>query len=432
MYFETEIHTDTRVMLSFRQKKRIIDYMKLKQFRLMAVFFIILIFPGPSAWALEFFYKYKTGDKYRIVSTVNHDIYVNRKLEYKAEIINRITMEITGVSGEKARHSATFQTAEKTVPVNGRNTQTNLFLWSRDYPSEFEQDRLGYMTVGDQYFMPMVRNVPVFPARDLRPGDTWSAGGLEVHDFRDSYGIAEPYRIPFTAEYIYLGERKWKEESYPAFSVSYRVFFEPEPVKGNVYPQRILQASDQIIYWDTDHGQAAAYEEHFRTIIYLSNGQVWEYRGRAEAEVIEAPPMNKEEIARDIADEIKDIPDATVRVSEEGIVISLENIQFAPDSAILLTGERSKLDIIADILMKYPERDILVGGHTAMAGSVSGRFQLSLERAQAVADYLLGKKVRSHDRVVIRGYGADQPVADNSTEEGMRRNRRVEITILEN
>jgi outer membrane protein OmpA-like peptidoglycan-associated protein len=57
---------------------------------------------------------------------------------------------------------------------------------------------------------------------------------------------------------------------------------------------------------------------------------------------------------------------------------------------------------------------------------------LSIERAAAVADYLLSKNVRSADRVVIRGYGAEKPIADNSTQEGMSKNRRVEITILEN
>jgi outer membrane protein OmpA-like peptidoglycan-associated protein len=288
------------------------------------------------------------------------------------------------------------------------------------------------MIVDDQYYMPMVRNVPFFPGRDLSPGDTWSAGGLEVHDFRDSYGIEKPYRIPFTARYTYLGERTWKGKNYPAFSVSYRVFLEPEPVQGRTFPRRILSSSDQIIYWDMNQGQAAAYEEHFRVVIDLSDGQTWEYRGRAEAEVIEAPLMNKEEIAKDIAEEIAGIPDASVRVSDEGIVISLENIQFAPDSAMLRPGERPKLDKIAEILMKYPERDILVGGHTALAGTAEGRLQLSLERAQAVADYLLNKKVRGPDRVVIRGYGAERPVADNRTQEGMQKNRRVEIIILEN
>jgi len=264
------------------------------------------------------------------------------------------------------------------------------------------------------------------------PGETWSAPGLEVHDFRDSYGIEKPYQIPFTANYTYLGERAWKGTNFPAFSVSYRFFIEPEPAPGRVFPRRILGASDQIVYWDTDHGQAAAYEEFFRTVIDLSDGQTWEYRGRAEAEVVEAPPMNKEEMAKQIAGEIRNIPDASVRVSDEGIVISLENIQFAPDSSVLLAGERPKLDKIAEILKKYPERDILVGGHTALARTAEGRMQLSRERAGAVADYLLSKKVRSPERIVVKGYGADRPVADNRTEEGMRKNRRVEITILEN
>jgi outer membrane protein OmpA-like peptidoglycan-associated protein len=58
--------------------------------------------------------------------------------------------------------------------------------------------------------------------------------------------------------------------------------------------------------------------------------------------------------------------------------------------------------------------------------------QLSLDRATAVGEYLLSRNVRTADRMVIRGYGAERPIADNSTEEGMRRNRRVEIILLEN
>ena len=395
---------------------------------------VIFILCSTQAVALDFFYEYKTGDRYRIVSTVNEDVYVDMKLSYRAEILTRITMEITGVLGDKARHTATFQSAEKTINVggSGQNAQAKPFQWSRDYQSVFEQDRLGYMTIDDQYYMPMVRDVPVFPGRDLRIGDTWTAGGTEVHDFRDSYGIEKPYRIPFIANYTYLGDRYWKGTAYPAFSVSYRIFLEPEAVPGKTFPRRIMGSSDQTIYWDTDHGQAAAYEEYFRTVIDLSDGQTWEYRGRAEAEVVESPPMNKEEIAKEIAGDIKDIPDASVRVSDEGIVISLENIQFAADSSVLMPGERPKLDKIAEILMKYPDRDILVGGHTALAGTAAGRLQLSQERAGAVADYLLRKNVRTPERVVIRGYGAEQPLGDNRTQEGMQKNRRVEIIILEN
>jgi len=407
--------------------------MKIKRGALLL--FTALILYCPSVFSIEFSYKYKTGDKYRVVSNVNMDIFVDRKLSYRSEIVNRIAMEIIAVSGNKSRQAATFQSAETTVPVGGAggtNAAANTFTWAMDYEAEFEQDNLGRMTVASQYFMPNVRDVPVFPGRDIAVGETWTANGTEVHDFRDSYGIEKPYTIPFMALYTYIGLKMWKENEYPAFTVSYRIFMEPEAVPGKVYPRRIQGSSDQTVYWDTDHGQAAAYEEFFRTILDLSDGQTWEYRGRAEAEVVEAPPMAKEEIAQSIAEEIAEIPDATVRVSDEGIVISLENIQFAPDSAVLRQSEFAKLDKIAEILLKYPDRDILVGGHTALAGTAAGRLQLSQERAASVAEYLIRKKVRTADRVVIRGYGADRPIADNRTQEGMQRNRRVEITILEN
>ena len=420
------------------------------RFQYLKIFLLILFFFNSLfVFSLEFSYKYNTGDKYRIVSTVNQDIFVDRRLSFRAEIINRIAFEVTAFYNGKARISAVYQTAEKTqaMGANARNTGNTgnqaprTFQWDKEYSYELEQDRLGYMTVGDQYYMPMVRNVPVFPERDLKPGDFWVAQGVEVHDFRESYGIEQPYRIPFNAHYTYLGERAWKGKPYHAFSVTYRIFLEPRIASGNLpgsfnttrtYPRRIQGASDQVIYWDIDQGQPAAYEEHFRMIFDLSDGQTWEYRGRAEAEVVEAPPMNKEEMAREIAEDVAQIPDASVRLSDEGVVISLENIQFAPDSAILLGSELRKLDMIADILLRYPERDILVGGHTALAGTAAGRLQLSEERAAAVANYLINKGVRKSERVIIRGYGAERPVADNGTPMGMQKNRRVEIVILEN
>jgi outer membrane protein OmpA-like peptidoglycan-associated protein len=139
-------------------------------------------------------------------------------------------------------------------------------------------------------------------------------------------------------------------------------------------------------------------------------------------------------MAEEIAEDIKrlEIEDAAVRVIDEGIAISLENIQFQPDSAVLLSGEQEKLDKIAEILRRYPDRDILVGGHTARAGSPAGQLELSRQRAAAAAAYLIEKGARTADRVMVRGYGAGKPLGDNNTEAGRRQNRRVEITILEN
>jgi outer membrane protein OmpA-like peptidoglycan-associated protein len=303
-----------------------------------------------------------------------------------------------------------------------------------EYESEFERDRFGSITIDPKYYMPVVRNVPVFFGSELKVSDTWRAEGHEVHDFRDAFGIEEPYRIPFIANYEYIGERQWKGKSYPAFSVSYKIASRPPAVRGYIYPVRIMGDFDQIVYWDHDLGQEAAYEETFKLTFNMSDGSTIEFRGNAQAEFVESEYMDKEQIVSDIIDEINrlDIPDVTVRKVEEGVSISLEEIGFYPDSAVMLPGEQEKLGKIAQVLTRYPDRDIVVSGHTALAGTVEGRMSLSIERARTIADYLLKNNVRSADRIVIRGYGAEKPVADNSTEEGMRRNRRVEITILEN
>jgi outer membrane protein OmpA-like peptidoglycan-associated protein len=181
-------------------------------------------------------------------------------------------------------------------------------------------------------------------------------------------------------------------------------------------------------------GQEKAYRESFRVTFEFSNGVKIEFRGTAEAELIEAESMDRDLVISEIIEEINrlEIPDVNVRVVEEGISISLENIQFYADSDRMLPGEQEKLDMIAQILMLYPDRDIMVSGHAALAGSREYLMRLSQDRARAVADYFISGNVRTADRMMIRGFGAERPIADNSTEEGMRRNRRVEIIILEN
>jgi outer membrane protein OmpA-like peptidoglycan-associated protein len=129
--------------------------------------------------------------------------------------------------------------------------------------------------------------------------------------------------------------------------------------------------------------------------------------------------------------EEKNIADTEVRVSVEGITISLNNIQFLPDSMELADVEKQKLRNIAVILNEFPNRRILVGGHTAMAGSAEGRMKLSIDRAQAVAEYLVGLGCRTQDEIIVRGYGAEQPLGDPDTAAGQALNRRVEITLLD-
>jgi outer membrane protein OmpA-like peptidoglycan-associated protein len=143
--------------------------------------------------------------------------------------------------------------------------------------------------------------------------------------------------------------------------------------------------------------------------------------------------VERERLAGTIRTELEEheVTDTSVRVAEEGVVISLNNIQFLPDSVELTAGEMIKLREIALILSRYPGRRILVGGHTAQAGSGEGRLRISTERAWAVADSLIALKVRRVEEITVRGYGAERPLGDTDTEAGRAMNRRVEIIILD-
>jgi len=397
---------------------------------------LLNIFHPFSAWCENFEYKHILGARYRILSVVDEAVFLNGILSHRAEILNRIAVEVTEVKDGRGNHKATFQTSERIVYDSASKVQANSsFAWAREYESVFERDKLGYLTIDPKYYMPVVRNVPVFPDRELNVLDSWRAEGHEIHDFRDTFGIQEPYRIPFIANYTYLGQREWKGKIYPAFSVSYKIASRPPAVKGRLYPVRIMGDFDQIVYWSHSLGQATAYEESFRMTFDMSDKRKIEFRGNAQAEFIESEEMNKEKLVEEIEKEIDrlKIPDVVVRAVDEGISLTLENIQFSADSAKMLPGEQQKLERIAAILKRYPDRDIVISGHTALGhGTREEHIELSQERARAVANYFLANKVRTADRMVIRGYGADKPIADNKTEEGMRKNRRVEITILEN
>lgn len=113
-----------------------------------------------------------------------------------------------------------------------------------------------------------------------------------------------------------------------------------------------------------------------------------------------------------------------------GIRLTIQNLQFKPDSAELISGESSRLDQIASVLREVPESQFLVEGHTAATGNETGEMGLSALRAHKIAKEL-SKRGISQEKFICKGSGAHKPVADNSTPAGKAVNRRVEITILE-
>lgn len=112
-----------------------------------------------------------------------------------------------------------------------------------------------------------------------------------------------------------------------------------------------------------------------------------------------------------------------------GNAVVLNNVFFDTDSYELESESEIELNKLVEFLNENSSVKLSVDGHTDNEGSAVHNKQLSRQRAEAVRDYLISKGI-DNDRITVNGYGAEKPVADNSTEEGRARNRRTEITIL--
>lgn len=110
-------------------------------------------------------------------------------------------------------------------------------------------------------------------------------------------------------------------------------------------------------------------------------------------------------------------------------IFVLKNILFETNRAVLLPSSYPELDAFAVYLIKSPQIYIEIGGHTDNTGSEEQNKILSEKRANAVADYLIAKGVDLL-RVTYKGYGSSKPIANNSSDEGKKQNRRVEFTVI--
>jgi outer membrane protein OmpA-like peptidoglycan-associated protein len=121
-----------------------------------------------------------------------------------------------------------------------------------------------------------------------------------------------------------------------------------------------------------------------------------------------------------------------VDVSRQGNNITLNmpgSITFAFDSANLQPQFHSVLDDVASTLAEYNQTVVEVAGHTDSVGTDAYNQTLSVQRAQSVANYLMGKGL-VRDRFIVTGAGETRPIASNDTDAGRAQNRRVEITLV--
>ena len=122
------------------------------------------------------------------------------------------------------------------------------------------------------------------------------------------------------------------------------------------------------------------------------------------------------------------LADLAARKTERGIIITLGDVLFATDQASLTPAGMSTAQKLAAVLQQNPQRAVLIEGFTDSTGTVAHNQELSERRASAVRSALQEMGV-ARERIAIRAFGEDYPVAANDTGPSRQLNRRVEIVL---
>jgi outer membrane protein OmpA-like peptidoglycan-associated protein len=130
-----------------------------------------------------------------------------------------------------------------------------------------------------------------------------------------------------------------------------------------------------------------------------------------------------------LPDEIRRFQKELNAIHSDTVFLVTRAIMFKANSAEILPASEEELERLYNQI-DDSGYDLRIVGHTASVGAASAQYRLSLERAEAVKDYLVERGI-SGRRLKVAGMGGSRPVADNDSNEGKARNRRVEFVIIE-
>ncbi len=107
-----------------------------------------------------------------------------------------------------------------------------------------------------------------------------------------------------------------------------------------------------------------------------------------------------------------------------------ENVYFNENKTNIDPVAAKALDRDGMILKDNPDIKVEIGGHTDAVGSEIAKQKISEKRAESAKKYIMDKFNISGDRMIVKGYGSQKPIADNKSKEGRAKNRRVEFRVL--
>ena len=404
--------------------------MKSRAFFAALILFSTTLFAEDEGILFEF--NQTKGEAVVHVATVEEEAYINGILHNQTQFINRTSTTVTETQNDG---SAKLFTHYMTTQNNFFQATGKMLSWGEENSVRIYRDKNGQLHDSDNDFLPTVQSLPSFSDKKIKIGESWTSDGLEVHDCRELFGMDEAIQVPFTATYTYTGDEEIDGIILQVIEVEYKFF------QNNLTEKHYEQSGSfagaqgqaaQKIWWNNERGDLDHYIEEFIIYLYDTNNNTFAFRGTAHGEVTEYKSVNNKNNLKKLQKKVEKykLDNISVKQGDKGLTISLDAIQFEPDSDILLPSEKQKIEKLGEILKEFAN-DLLITGHCADRGTQKAQQKLSEERAEAVAAYLVQLGIRDEYHVFTQGKGAAEPVASNATEAGRIKNRRVEITIMD-
>jgi outer membrane protein OmpA-like peptidoglycan-associated protein len=382
-----------------------------------------LLMMNAAAGAATLKWSINVNDRLEITRTAQVKVFLGKKDSRSREERNIIDLTCYDNSGGIHRVKGVFS-------VYVKQPKEKVFTLSKQYPTDFAIEPNGKYRVPDRYYIPNLRHIPTFPEKDLAQGEKWtSPAELVLDDF------SVPFKLIFNVEYVYDGVKKIDGRDAAVINYDYEIIKDLENMKVPAdFPVKIRGRSTGTIYWDTAKNTLIEIKEKYKISFFFISGNalvdnsVLQYIETKNRTYSAVTPEEKEKAKKEIQKEIPKDSGIDVDTDKRGLVLRLGEILFDFDSYRLRDDAVASIDKITDILKKrYPDREIIVEGHTDGTGGKEYNYRLSRERARSVAERL--QSGTGHDRLSYRGLGPDNPIADNDTKDGRQKNRRVEIII---
>ena len=402
-------------------------------------FFSILIYAEEG---VLFQFNHIKGAAVSHVATVEEEAYINGRLNNRTQFINRTSTTVESVEEDG---TALLFTHYMTTQNNFINSTGKTLSWGEEDSVRIFRDKNGHLHDSDNQFLPTVQSIPSFSDKPVKIGESWTSEGLEVHDCRELFNMEGAIEVPFTATYTYTGNEELDGRELCVIEVPYKFFQGGAEDKdlydsdmylygtGNISTYAGTQGQAvQKIWWDNERGELDHYIEEFVIYMYDTYNNTFAFRGSAHGSVTDYKSVNDKDNLNKLKKKVEKykLDNISVKQGDKGLTISLDAIQFEPDSDVLLPSEKKKIEKLGEILKEF-SNDLLITGHCAQRGTVQSQQELSEDRAEAVAAYLVELGIRDQYHVFTQGKGATEPVASNATEAGRIKNRRVEITIMD-